>query len=359
MSDKALDQAVSTPDDRERLLEYLRSTGGSTRRCATAAASMRGADVPASPTARRRYTPLRLSDLLGSRTGYYLDSATSTSRRCCRSWAAPIGCRTRWPPRLKDRITTARPCARSDRPSVASRSCYTDARGRPQKVHARLLRLRACRSRLLSSIDTDFSDALKKTIAVGAVLGRRQDGPAVQAAVLGGGRPDLRRRVEDRHGDRPDRLPFGRLPRARRACSSATTCRARRGGPSATSRRPNARRWRSSRARRSTHSTDRVRDRLLGGLAPRHLEQGLVVVGHPARRARSSAEPQRTRLLRRRSPEHERLDAGRLRVCTADCHCRARPRRGRTRHGPGLTASCRSRLTGAASSASSRALTAG
>ena len=67
----ALNDAL-TADDRERLLEYLRSKGALDASGRYRGGPLRGADAPAAD-GPARYSPLPLGEFLGSRTPYYLD----------------------------------------------------------------------------------------------------------------------------------------------------------------------------------------------------------------------------------------------------------------------------------------------
>jgi hypothetical protein len=73
VSENVLNEVV-TAEDRERLLEYLRSAGALDESRRYRGSSTRGPDESSAPDAPARYTPLSLSDLLGSRMGYYLDA---------------------------------------------------------------------------------------------------------------------------------------------------------------------------------------------------------------------------------------------------------------------------------------------
>jgi monoamine oxidase len=253
VSDHALDEAL-TPDDRERLLEYLRSKGALDASGRYHGGPLRGADVPASPDATARYTPLPLDDLLGSRTGYYLDLGFQYQQ----TMVQVVGGTDQLPRALAARVgkkVTYRAAVQSMRQHERGVTIvYKDAQGAPHEVHGDYC-VCALPLPLLADIDTDFSADFKSTIA------------KVPYAAAGKMGLQFRRRFweEDdhifgarrsRHGDRPDRYP--RPVTREEGRSSAITCG--RVGPSATRRRPSGWRWRPSRAAASTRSMDGVRD---------------------------------------------------------------------------------------------------
>ena len=163
VSDRALDEAV-TADDRERLLEYLRSAGALDESRRYRGSSTRGPDEQPSPDGTARYTPLSLDELLGSRMGYYLDAGYPYQP----TMVQVVGGTDRLPQafaaRLKDRIVY-RASVREIRQTDAGVSVgYADHTGRLRRVEADYC-VCALPLTLLATLDTDFSPELKKTIA--------------------------------------------------------------------------------------------------------------------------------------------------------------------------------------------------
>jgi monoamine oxidase len=162
VADRALDEVVSA-DDRERLLEYLRSAGALDESRRYRGSSTRGPDEPP-PDGATRYTPLSLGDLLGSRMGYYLDAGYPYQP----TMVQVVGGTDRLPQaftaRLKDRIVY-RAAVREVRQTEAGVSVgYADQAGRLRRVEADFC-VCALPLPLLATIDADFPPELKKTIA--------------------------------------------------------------------------------------------------------------------------------------------------------------------------------------------------
>ena len=163
VSEHALDAAL-TAEDRERLLEYLRSAGALDESHRYRGSSTRGPDEQPSPDGTPRYTPLPLSDLLGSRMGYYLDSGYQYQP----TMLQVVGGTDRLPQamaaRVKERITY-RAAAREIRQTETGVWVgYTDANGRLRKIDADYC-VCAMPLTILATLDTDFPEDLKKTIA--------------------------------------------------------------------------------------------------------------------------------------------------------------------------------------------------
>ncbi len=163
VSDKALDQQVSE-NDRERLLEYLRGAGGLDAQMRYRGASMRGPDVAPAPDGTSTYTPLSLSDLLGSRTGYYVDYGYQYQPTMLQVVGGTDRLPQAFAARLKDRIVYRAPVNEIRQTDSGVSVVFTDQRGRPQRVESDYC---VCAMPLttLSAVDTDFPEALKKTIA--------------------------------------------------------------------------------------------------------------------------------------------------------------------------------------------------
>jgi monoamine oxidase len=163
VSGSALDDAV-TNDDKERLLEYLRQKGALDPENKYRGAQLRGADTPMSPDGAPKYTPLSLSDLLGSRTGYYLDTGFQYQQ----TMVQIVGGTDRLPQamaaRLKDKIIYHAAAKEIRQTPNGVSLVYADKDGKPHKVDADYL-VCAVPLTILATLDTDFSPEYKKTIA--------------------------------------------------------------------------------------------------------------------------------------------------------------------------------------------------
>lgn len=150
--DHALEEAV-TNEDRERLLEYLRTRGALDTTGRYVGAARRGGGAP-----------LALNDLLGSRTGYYLDAGFQYQETMMQI----VGGTDRLPRALAARLrnqVTYRAAVREIRQTERGVAIgYTDAAGRPQKVEGEYA-VCAIPLPLLASIDSDLPTGFKADIA--------------------------------------------------------------------------------------------------------------------------------------------------------------------------------------------------
>ncbi len=162
VSDKALDESVSA-DDRERLLEYLRGAGGLDAQMRYRGASMRGPDPQSAADDMVRHTPLSLSDLLGSRTGDYIEYGYQYQPTMLQVVGGTDRLPQAFAARLKDRITYRAPVREIRQTEAGVSVVYTDQRGKAQQVDADYC-VCALPLTILAAIDTDFPDAIKKTI---------------------------------------------------------------------------------------------------------------------------------------------------------------------------------------------------
>jgi monoamine oxidase len=130
----ALNDAL-TGDDRERLLEYVRSKGALDASGRYRGGPLRGADAPAAD-GPARYSPLPLGELLGSRTPYYLDLGFQYQQ----SMLQVVGGTDRLPRALAARVgdrVIYRAAVREVRQSEHGVSVvYLDGTGRPRRVEA-------------------------------------------------------------------------------------------------------------------------------------------------------------------------------------------------------------------------------
>ena len=162
VSNHALDEAL-TAEDRDRLLEYLRSKGALDATGKYKGGPLRGADAPAAYGAAT-YTPLALDELLGSRTGYYLDLGFQYQQ----SMLQVVGGTDRLPralaTRLGKKITYKAVVTAIRQRENGVTVVYRDAKGASQEVQADYC-VAALPLPLLAGIETDFPADLKATIA--------------------------------------------------------------------------------------------------------------------------------------------------------------------------------------------------
>jgi monoamine oxidase len=163
VSSHALDDAL-TAEDRERLLEYLRSKGALDATGKYKGAALRGADTPATPDGVARYTPFSIDELLGSRTGYYLDLGFQYQQ----SMLQVVGGTDRLPralaTRLGKKITYKAAVTAIRQNGQGVTVTYRDGRGASHQVQADYC-VAALPLPLLADIDTDFPADFKATIA--------------------------------------------------------------------------------------------------------------------------------------------------------------------------------------------------
>jgi monoamine oxidase len=212
VSENALNEVV-TADDRERLLEYRRSAGALDESRRYRGSSTRGPDEPASPDAPARYTPLSLSDLLGSSMGHYLDAGDPYQP----TMAQVVGGTDRLPQaftaRLKDRVVYGARVREIRQTDAGVSVGYADHAGRLRRVEADCC-ICALPLTILSTLDTDFSPELKKTIASVPYSAAGKMGLQFKRRFWqeDDGRRHLRRRNADQSGDRANRLSVDRPP---------------------------------------------------------------------------------------------------------------------------------------------------
>jgi monoamine oxidase len=160
---EALNRELSK-EDAERLLEYLKSIGRLDAQGKYRGHEMRGPDQPAAADGIPRYTPLPLRELLGSRSGYYLNpnydyqptlmQVAGGSDRLSQALAA----------QLKGKIIL-QAAAREIRQNDGGVSVvYADRAGSLHKLEADYL-VCALPLTVLATLDTDFSQRYKDAIA--------------------------------------------------------------------------------------------------------------------------------------------------------------------------------------------------
>jgi monoamine oxidase len=158
----ALDEALNA-EDRERLLEYLRTKGALDGEARYRGGALRGADAPAGEGAAR-YTPISLSDLLGSRTGFYLDVGFQYQQ----SMLQIVGGTDQLPralaAKLPGRITYDAPVREIRQTDHGVSIGYTDKSGAAKRLEAEYC-VCAIPLPLLASVDTDFPAEYKTAIA--------------------------------------------------------------------------------------------------------------------------------------------------------------------------------------------------
>lgn len=163
VSETSLAEAM-TPDDRERLLEYLRSAGALNAEGRYRGAAARGADNPPVPDGQATYTPVPLSDLLGSRHGFYIDPGFQYQN----TMVQIVGGTDRLPQaiaaRVKDRISYGVAVKEIRQNERSTWVVYADKAGKLHKAEADYC-VAAVPLPLLASMETDFSPEFKKQVA--------------------------------------------------------------------------------------------------------------------------------------------------------------------------------------------------
>lgn len=163
VSQDALNEAV-TKDDRDTLLEYLRSAGALNAEHKYRGGASRGPDGPLSMDTPPKYTPLSMSDLLGSRNGYYVDPGYQYQN----TMVQIVGGTDRLPQaiaaRVKDRIIYGAAAKEIRQNEAGTSVVYADKSGKLHKVDADYC-VCAMPLTLLATLETDFSPEYKKTIA--------------------------------------------------------------------------------------------------------------------------------------------------------------------------------------------------
>lgn len=163
VSEPALGEAV-TKDDRERLLEYLRSAGALDTEGRYRGSSARGPDSAPQPDAPATFTALSLSDLLGSRTGFYINPGYQYQN----TMMQVVGGTDRLPAalatRLKERITYGAAVKQIRQSESGVSVVYTDKSGKPHQVEGDFC-VAAIPLTILSTVETDFSPEFAKQVA--------------------------------------------------------------------------------------------------------------------------------------------------------------------------------------------------
>ena len=153
-----------TKDDAERLLAYLKNVGQLSPQGKYRGQEMRGPDEPVGADGEEHYTPLPLGELLGSRTGYYVDQGFEYQP----TMMQVVGGTDRLPQalaaRVKERIIyqAAAKEIRQDERGVSI--VYADKDGKLRKLEADYL-VCALPLSILSTLDTDFTKEYKDAIA--------------------------------------------------------------------------------------------------------------------------------------------------------------------------------------------------
>jgi monoamine oxidase len=159
---RALDDAL-TAEDRERLLAYLQQKGalveGRYR-----GGQLRGPDPERNPDGSARYTPLALSELLGSRAGSYLDPGFQYQQTMMQVVDGTSRLPEALAARLKDKIKYEAAVQTIRHNANGVTLGYTDKSGRSQQLTADYC-VCALPLTVLARMDTDFSEERKKIFA--------------------------------------------------------------------------------------------------------------------------------------------------------------------------------------------------
>lgn len=162
VSNKALDEAL-TADEREQLLAYQQRKGALVE-AKYRGGQLRGPDPEPNPDGSSRYTPLPLGELLGSRSGAYLDPGFQYQQTMLQVVEGTSRLPEALANRLKDKIKYEA-AVQSIRQTAAGVTIgYTDKAGKPQQLAADYC-VCALPLTVLAKLDTDFSDARKKIFA--------------------------------------------------------------------------------------------------------------------------------------------------------------------------------------------------
>ncbi|HEX7283380.1 MAG TPA: flavin monoamine oxidase family protein [Vicinamibacterales bacterium] len=162
VSGRALDDAL-TAEDRERLIAYLQQKGalveGRYR-----GGQLRGPDPERNPDGSARYTPLALSELLGSRAGSYLDPGFQYQQTMMQVVDGTSRLPEALAGRLKDKIKYEAAVQTIRHNANGVTLGYTDKSGRSQQLTADYC-VCALPLTVLARMDTDFSEERKKIFA--------------------------------------------------------------------------------------------------------------------------------------------------------------------------------------------------
>lgn len=162
VSSHALDE-VLTADDREQLLAYLQRKGalveGKYR-----GGQLRGPDPVPNPDGSSRYTPLPLGELLGSRSGAYLDPGFQYQQTMLQVVDGTSRLPEALARRLKDKIKYEAAVQTIRQTAAGVTIGYTDKSGTPQQLTADYC-VCALPLTVLAKLDTDFSEARRKIFA--------------------------------------------------------------------------------------------------------------------------------------------------------------------------------------------------
>ena len=154
---------VLTPEDRERLIAYLQQKGalveGRYR-----GAQLRGPDSERNPDGSARYTPLALTELLGSRAGYYLDPGFQYQQTMLQIVDGTSRLPEALAARLKDKIKYEAAVQTIRHTADGVTLGYTDKSGKAQQLTADYC-VCALPLTMLAKMDTDFSEERKKIFA--------------------------------------------------------------------------------------------------------------------------------------------------------------------------------------------------
>jgi monoamine oxidase len=162
VSSHAVDDVLSA-EDRERLIAYLQQKGalveGRYR-----GGQLRGPDPERNPDGSARYTPLPLSDLLGSRAGFYLDPGFQYQQTMLQVVDGTSRLPEALAARLKDRIKYEAAVQTIRHTANGVTLGYTDKSGKAQQLNADYC-VCALPLTVLAKMDTDFSEERKKIFA--------------------------------------------------------------------------------------------------------------------------------------------------------------------------------------------------
>jgi monoamine oxidase len=125
---------------------------------------LRGPDVERNPDGSNRYTPLPIGELLGSRTGAYLDPGFQYQQTMMQIVDGTSRLPEALAARLKDRIKYESPVESIRQSANGVTIGYRDKSGKPQQLTAHYC-VCALPLTILAKIDTDLSDERRKIFA--------------------------------------------------------------------------------------------------------------------------------------------------------------------------------------------------
>lgn len=162
VSGHAVDDVLSV-EDRERLIAYLQAKGALVEG-RYHGGQLRGPDQDRNADGSARYTPLPLTELLGSRAGFYLDPGFQYQQTMMQVVDGTSRLPEALASRLKEKIKYESPVQSIRQTANGVTIGYTDKAGKAQSLTADYC-VCALPLTVLAKMDTDFSEERKKIFA--------------------------------------------------------------------------------------------------------------------------------------------------------------------------------------------------